>query len=244
MKAFVLAAGLGTRLRPFTLEHPKALVPVGGVPMLRRVLDSLSSQGFCDVTVNIHHFGDQIVDYLFDCPVNGVNVSISDERAELLDTGGAILHAREYLEADALPFLVHNVDILSDADLQGLYDAHRKDGNDVTLLVSERESSRRLVFDAAGRLKGWHHVGEGRYRPEGFVPSDGDVEYAFSGIHVMSSTVFSAMERLGYSGRFSVIDFLLSACGDLKIKAFKSDNLHLIDIGKPATLSQANGLFA
>ncbi|MDE6382409.1 MAG: NTP transferase domain-containing protein, partial [Muribaculaceae bacterium] len=114
MKAFILAAGLGTRLRPWTLEHPKALVPVGGVPMLERVILRMRDQGFDDITVNVHHFADQIVDFL-NARDFGVAVHISDERERLLDTGGAILHASRFLAADPAPFLVHNVDILSDA---------------------------------------------------------------------------------------------------------------------------------
>lgn len=123
MKAMILAAGLGTRLRPWTLQHPKALVPVGGIPMLHRVITSLTAQGFDDITVNIHHFGQQIIDFL-NSKEYGTRINISDERGHLLDTGGGIVHASKFLCADAEPFLVHNVDILSDADLCGLMKAH------------------------------------------------------------------------------------------------------------------------
>ncbi len=121
MKAMILAAGLGTRLRPWTLEHPKALVPVGGVPMLERVIVRLKDEGFDEIVVNIHHFGDQIIDFVRSKDF-GVKIFISDERGELLDTGGGLVYARELLGED--PVLVHNVDILSNADLKSFMRKH------------------------------------------------------------------------------------------------------------------------
>lgn len=244
MKAFVLAAGLGTRLRPFTLKHPKALVEVGGRPMLGRVLDRLEEEGFDRIAVNIHHFGEQIIDYLESPDQKRRSVAVSDERDELLDTGGAILHARAILGADDEPFLVHNVDILSDAPLRQLAARHIVEENDVTMLVSDRESGRKLIFDSEGFLTGWHHLGEDRFKPADYRKMEGDEEYAFSGIHMMSPSVFAEMERQQRGGAFSVIDFLLEARGHLRIRAYVVKGLQLIDIGKPATLSQANLLIS
>lgn len=243
MKAFVLAAGLGTRLKPWTLEHPKALVPVGGVPMLERVLYRLHAEGFDEVVINIHHFGEQILDWLESNTPEGMRVMISDERGELLDTGGAILQAESLLTADGEPFLIHNVDILSNAPLRRIYARHLETGNDVTMLVSHRESSRQLVFDKAGFLRGWHNVKDGMFKPAGFEPTVEMSEYAFSGIQVMSPTIFKEMQRQGREGKFSVIDFLLDAIEELAIRCYPQEDLQLIDIGKPATLSQANRLF-
>lgn len=249
MKALLLAAGLGTRLRPFTLHHPKALVEVGGRPMLENVLRRLRGEGFDEVTVNVHHFSEQIIDWLAANRESVGNVAVSDERELLLDTGGAILHAREMLERTGTPFLIHNVDILSDAPLSGLMKAHLESGNDVTLLASQRVSSRKLIFGPDGRLKAWHHLGEDRYKPAGYVPAEGDVELAFSGIQVMSPTVFGEMERQGRSGAFPVMDFLLEAAsykGDdrLNIGLYEVPELNLIDIGKPETLSEARRLLS
>ena len=145
----ILAAGLGTRLKPWTLEHPKALVPVDGIPMLERVILKLKSQGFDEIVVNVHHFAGQITDFL-DSKDFGIKISISDERGGLLDTGGGLVHARHLLEGE--PFLVHNVDILSNADLSALMHFHESEGNDVTLLTSDRKSSRKLLFDEDGSL--------------------------------------------------------------------------------------------
>lgn len=240
MKAMILCAGLGTRLRPWTLEHPKALVPVGGVPMLQRVSESLFSQGFDRIIVNVHHFASQIRDYIDSgvLPQNCVN--ISDESDCLLDTGGGILHAAEYLMTDDSPFLVHNVDILSNADLKSLYDSHITSGRDITLLVSDRVSDRKLVFGQNMQLKGWVNLKTNRTRPACLDVNADDVLLAFSGIYVMSPSVFAKMTVNGFSGAFSIMDFLLAFIPDVSIAGVCQKGLELIDIGKPETLSKAN----
>lgn len=240
MKAFVLAAGLGTRLRPFTLEHPKALVPVGGVPMLSRVLSRLESQGFNNVVVNVHHFGEQIIEYLAQRENTEQSVEISDERSQLLNTGGALQHACGLLCNDNMPILVHNVDILSNADLKGLYDYHLAAGNDITLLVSDRESSRKLVFDDGCLLRAWHNVKDSIYKPVDFHRGEMDKDYAFSGIYVISPRSIELMKSYGFEGEFSIIDYILAIKDDLKVEGYVSADLQMIDIGKPATLSRAN----
>ncbi|MDE6793643.1 MAG: nucleotidyltransferase family protein [Muribaculaceae bacterium] len=242
MKAMILAAGLGTRLRPWTLEHPKALVPVDGVPMLERVIGRLRDNGFKEIVVNIHHFGEQIIDFVRSKDF-GVSVAISDERGKLLDTGGAIRHAENLLTLESGPVLVHNVDILSDADLQRLMQAHLESGADSTLLVSRRDSSRKLIFDEDMFLRGWHNIRDGVYKPGGYSPSEGEEEYAFSGIHVVGAGLLEEMKRLETGDKFSIIEFLLNGRNRAKIKGHLQDNLKLIDIGKPATLSQANAIY-
>lgn len=240
MKAMILCAGLGTRLKPWTLEHPKALVPVGGIPMLSRVAGRLHSFGFDDITLNVHHFAQQIIDYVEAGQLPDVAVHLSDERGLLLDTGGGILHAENYLGADDEPFLVHNVDILSDADLRSLYDMHVASRHDVTLLVSDRKSDRRLVFDTQMMLKGWKNLQTGETRPASLECDKGDMEYSFSGIYVMSPSVFVKMKSHGFAGKFPIMDFFLSGLPDVKIGGVARQGLRLIDIGKPETLKAAD----
>lgn len=244
MKAFILAAGLGTRLKPWTKTHPKALVPVAGVPMLERVIRRLTGQGFDDITINVHHFSNQILDFL-ESRDFGVKINISDETDELLDTGGGLLAASAFLDQDARPFLVHNVDILSDAPLADLMARHIASGRDISLVTSPRESSRKLLFDDSGRLCGWHNLKTGEYRPEGFVPGVYMTERAFSGIYIVNPAMFSALSR--YAGkigsrRFPVMDFLLDSIKKHDIGEIEQERLNLIDIGKPETLLQAQQL--
>lgn len=239
MKAFILAAGLGTRLKPWTLEHPKALVPVGGVPMLERVILRLKEEGFNRLVVNVHHFADQIVDFLASRDF-GVDIAISDETAQLLDTGGALVHAAPLLCADREPFLIHNVDILSDAPLRALMAEHTASGADATLLVSERQSSRHLLFDDRMYLRGWQNMTTGERKGE---PGEWPISLAFSGIHVMSPALVERMIAEGYTGKFPIMDYYLSHTGSADLRGFKVQPLNLIDIGKPETLSRANSLF-
>lgn len=243
MKAFVLAAGLGTRLKPWTLEHPKALVPVGGTPMLERVIVSLREQGFDRILVNVHHFADQIVDFLSGRDF-GIDVAVSDESELLLDTGGALLHAAGWLCADEQPFLIHNVDILSNADLAGLMKAHAESDADATLLVSDRDSSRRLYFDRGMNLVGWRNFKSEELRPAGFRVEPGLRMYAFSGIHAVSPRMLARMRAEGYKGKFPIMDYYLAKAGGASpIRGMAADGLRLIDIGKPASLAQAEGWF-
>lgn len=239
-RAFILAAGLGSRLKPWTDYHPKALVPVGGEPMLKKVIRRLSDAGFDGAVVNVHHFSDQIEDYLKSEP-QPMEIRISDERGALLETGGGLLKAAPLLFSDGCEnVLVHNVDILSDADLGSLFSAHEREGNDVTLLVSERDSSRRLYFDSEGRLEGWQNLKTDELKPAGFIPSEDSKSYAFSGIYVVSRRAIELMHEKGYTGSFPIIDFFLAELKDLKIVAHPVSTLTLLDIGKPETLARAN----
>uniref|UniRef100_UPI003FEE6622 nucleotidyltransferase family protein n=1 Tax=Phocaeicola sp. TaxID=2773926 RepID=UPI003FEE6622 len=167
MKAMIFAAGLGTRLRPLTDNMPKALVPVAGKPMLERVILRLKEAGFNEITVNIHHFGEQIIDFLRAHDNFGTEIHISDERGMLLDTGGGIKKARPFLDGQE-PFLVHNADILTDIDLAGLYRHHLESDAESTLLGSELKSSRYLLFDDDYHLHGWINKATGEVKPAGF----------------------------------------------------------------------------
>ncbi|MDE5997958.1 MAG: NTP transferase domain-containing protein [Muribaculaceae bacterium] len=240
MKAMILCAGLGTRLKPWTDKHPKALVPVGGIPMLQRVVERLSEQGFDDVTLNVHHFAFEIMDFIkkVELPVKKINVS--DETNKLLETGGGILHAEKILSQDSDSFLVHNVDILSNANLKNLYKIHQESDNMITLLVSDRKSDRKLVFDDNLKLKGWINIKTGQTRPETLVVDEKDKVLAFSGIYIMSPKVFSLMRNFGFKGAFPIMDLFLSGIPDLKIYGVCQDDLDILDIGKPDTLYRAN----
>lgn len=236
-----MAAGLGTRLRPWTLSHPKALVPVEGVPALERLIIKLRNEGFEEIYVNVHHFGEQIIDFIASHDW-GVKITVSDERDCLLDTGGGIAKVAAMMEGDGDSLLVHNVDILSNVNAADLVLRHQTAGGDVTLLTSGRESSRKLVFADNRRLRGWHDLKGGRYRPEAFQPSDSDTEEAFSGIYVLNRTARETI--VGYArsrdeGRFPVMDWFLSFPEGLCINGLYQPDLRLLDIGKPESLAQA-----
>lgn len=238
MRAMIFAAGLGTRLKPLTDTMPKALVPVAGKPMLEHVINKLKSSGFDEIIINIHHFGQQIIDFLEANNNFGVNIHISDERDMLLDTGGGIKRAMELFSSNE-PILIHNVDILSDVDLNELYRFHKESENDATLMVSRRETSRYILFDNKNNLNGWINVNTGETKPEGFVYNENVYnKYAFSGIHVVSPTLFSFMSDK-WNGKFPIMDFYLNECSNAKIGACIKQDIKLIDIGKPETLAKA-----
>ena len=237
MKAMIFAAGLGTRLKPITDTLPKALVPVGGEPLLSHVIRKLVSAGYDHLVVNVHHFPDQIIGYLQEHSF-GVPIDISDERDMLLETGGAIAHARPMLEGEE-PFLVHNVDILSNLDLAWFREQHRPEAL-ATLLVSERETQRYLLFDGENRLAGWTNIATGEVRtPYPHLDVSACRRLAFAGIHILSPAVFEAMDALGFPARFPIMDFYLKACARYAIYAACPSALTLLDVGKLDTLAQA-----
>ena len=241
MKAFVVAAGLGTRLRPLTDSRPKALVEIGGEALLGHVLRKLVAAGYDDITVNAYHFADQVLDYVAAHDF-GVAVHVSDERGILdpagpLETGGGILQARRFLEGDS--FLVHNVDILSNLDLAALRAAYRPEALG-TLVVSDRKTQRYFLFNEQMRLVGWTNLATGEVRSP-FADIDPAVcrKYAFAGIYHLSPKVFSVMEGLGFSKRFPVVDFFLAACKEQAIYGYVPDGLEMVDVGKLDILTLA-----
>ena len=235
MKAMIFAAGLGTRLKPLTDTMPKALVPVCGQPLLYHVLTKLVAAGYDDIIVNVHHFPDQIIDYL--CVHDfGVRITVSDERDFLRETGGGIKHVRPLLTE---PFLVHNVDIISNLDLKWLREQHREDAV-ATVVVSERETQRYLLFDEEGRLKGWTNVKTGEVRsPYPDIAPSRLRKLAFAGIHLMSPAIFDAFDKLGFGDRFSIMDFYIQACADYPVYAAVPSSFKMVDVGKKETLSEA-----
>ena len=235
MKAFIFAAGLGTRLRPLTDHTPKALVEIQGKPLLEHVLQNLMAAGFDDFVINIHHFGQQIIDFLESRQNFGVEIRISDEREQLLDTGGAIKKARPLLGNE--PFLIHNVDIFSNADTAKLMDMHLQAGNEASLLVSKRTSSRQLLFED-NLLCAWRNTQTDEVKGPYKQRALNDLQaYAFSGIHVFSPKLFDRMDL--YPDKFSIIDFYLDACADCRIGALQQDGLRLLDVGKIDQLDEA-----
>lgn len=237
MKAMIFAAGMGRRLRPLTDNTPKALIPVGGKPMLEHIILKLKDAGFDELVVNIHHEGQQILDFLKANNNFGVHIDISDERDYLLDTGGGIKKAASLLNGKE-PFLVHNVDIFSNVDLRKLYETHQKTQPLSTLLVSERKTSRYLLFNKENKLCGWqnHETGEVKSHYPDFDPEQ-YTEYAFGGIHVLSPQIFEWMDE--WTGKFPIINFYLSICAHTVIQAYPSENLRLLDVGKPEALEKA-----
>ena len=238
MKAMIFAAGLGTRLKPITDRMPKALVPVGGQPLLHHVIVKLREAGYTELVVNVHHFASQIRDYLAGQDF-GVKIDISDETEALLETGGGIAHAKDLLLPATEPILIHNVDILSNLDLAWFRSAVRPDALS-TLLVSERKTSRYLLFGPDMRLMGWTNVDTGEvrspYPPEAL---EGCRRYAFSGIHNVSPAIFEAFEQAGFSGRFPIMDFYIQECANHPIYGVVAENLQLIDVGKLDSLTRA-----
>jgi NDP-sugar pyrophosphorylase family protein len=235
MKAMILAAGLGSRLKPITDNMPKALVPVGGRPMLEHAILRLKASGFSHIVINIHHFGQQIADFLAAHNDFGLKIDISDENDYLFDTGGGIKRAASFLDGTE-PFLVYNVDIFSNINLKTFYNTHNASDTLATLMVSRRPSSRQLLFDKDFRLCGWRNRDTGSvksYYP-GFDPSK-YLEYAFGGIHVISPSIFRLMEE--WTGKFSIIDFYLSVAPRMLICACLMDNdIEIIDAGSHETL--------
>lgn len=229
----VFAAGLGTRLRPLTDTMPKALVPIAGKPLLGHVMDKLRTAGYDEFVVNVHHFPEQIREYLAH---TDYNYKISDESSELLETGGGILHAENLILPAQEPFLVHNVDIVSNLDLAWLREKTRPEAL-ATLVVSDRPTRRYLLFDDDMRLAGWTDTSTGEVRSPhpGLDPSTYR-KLAFAGIHNLSPGIFECMRAFGFSGRFPIMDFYLKACADLPIYGATPDNLQLIDAGKLESL--------
>lgn len=243
MKGMIFAAGLGTRLKPFTLEHPKALVEVGGKPMLQHVAERMIAAGIDEIIINVHHFANQIVDFVTQNNMFSVKVVFSDESDCLLDTGGAIAKVAPIVGDDSL--LVCNADIMTDVDIQGLIDAHTEFDADATLLVDKRDSSRQLFFDSDCNLLGWQNLATEETRPNGFTPNNAMNMFAFGGIHIVGPRLISALARFGDINRvFPVMPFYINSLLEFKIKSYRpTADYHWFDVGKPETLSKARAIF-
>ncbi|WP_302215282.1 nucleotidyltransferase family protein [uncultured Prevotella sp.] len=258
MQAMIFAAGLGTRLKPLTDTMPKALVRVGGEPLIKRVIMNLAAAGVDRIVVNVHHFAEQIIDYLKDNDNFGLDIRISDETAGLLETGGGIKKATPLFDP-AAPILIHNVDILSNVNLSEFYQIASRseeseggsekgrvkseesnccDAVDAVLLVSWRKTKRYLLFNDDMKLVGWTNIETGEVRsPYPDLDPKKCRMYAFAGIHALSPRLLKMMDE--FPDRFGIIDFYLKACATHNIKGYVKDDLKLMDIGKLDTLAQA-----
>lgn len=236
MKAMIFAAGLGTRLRPLTDRIPKALIPVGGTPLLDLLVRKMSQAGVSEIVINVHHHADLMKEHIASLQGEGPLLRVSDESEALLDTGGGIKKASVFFEQDPEPFLVHNVDILSNVDLNAFYQEGKK--YDAALLVSERSTFRYLLFHADGRLVGWINEKTGQIKsPYPDLDPSACRKLAFSGIHTFSPRLFPLFQ--GWPDNFSIMDFYLSVCDRVHIQAVCQPDLRLLDIGKPETLPLA-----
>ncbi len=235
MKAMIFAAGMGTRLKPLTDTMPKALVSVAGSPLIDLTIHRLAAAGATEIVVNVHHFGEQIIRHLA-ANKYPASLRVSDERPQLLDTGGGLRHAAPLFGNDEAPILIHNVDILHNADLARFYQNSR--ANDVTLMVSERKTTRYLLFNEDNRLMGWTNVKTGEIRsPYPHLDPNGLKRYAFSGIHCFSPQLFRLMKD--YPASFPIMDFYLQMCDKITISAHPEPGLRLLDVGKADTLAAA-----
>ena len=229
----IFAAGLGTRLKPLTDTMPKALVRVGGQSLLWHVIQKLKAAGYERIVVNVHHFAQQIVDYLEANDNFGLDIRISDERDGLLETGGGIKKALPLFDPSS-PILIHNVDILSNLDLTALPE------DAPLLVVSQRQTKRYLLFDDTLRLQGWTNIETGEVKGPNVQCSMFNVQlnkFAFSGIHLFHPSLAPLLSD--WPERFPIMDFYLSACADHLIRGYEAPGLRLLDVGKLDTLEQA-----
>lgn len=236
MKALIFAAGKGTRLKPFTDHHPKALATVNGVPLLERNIRFLQGFGINDFVINIHHFGDQIVDFLKKNDNFGAKIEISDEREELLETGGGLVFARKFLDFNE-DFLIMNADILTDLNVSEFVKYHQEKKDFATLAVSDRKSSRKLLFNEQMILRGWLNVETGEQRLAEF--NKGFKALAFSGIHCINPEIFNKIKR---TGKFSIMEEYLDLMHTEQIQGFEHHGI-LIDVGRPESVLEAEKIF-
>jgi len=234
MKAMILAAGIGTRLRPITLEKPKCLVEVQGISLLEHTIRYLKYFGVNEIVINVHHFAEQIEQFIQDKDSFGIRIVQSDEREALLDTGGGLLKAGWFFD-DKKPFFLIASDVITDLDLAALYRYHMKHNPVVTLAVKHRQSSREFLFDADHRLCGWHNnvTGETRWVKQNPEP----LKIAFSTIHVIDPRLFDLITE---TGAFSLIDLYLRLAGENIILGFEHNDTGWFEFGRIENLEGLN----
>lgn len=231
MQALIFAAGLGTRLRPLTDTRPKALVEVGGRTLLDITIDRLRRAGCGRIVVNVHHFGQMIIDHIA-ANYAGQDIVVSDERDRLLDTGGGLRKALPLFGNDE-PVMIHNVDVLHNADLSAL---SCECGALATLLVSPRTTQRYFLFDSSMRLGGWTNTATGE------TIGAGSLRYAFSGLHIVSPAIAPLLDAYAaeHGDAFGITPFYIATCGKALVRGVVDERLRLLDVGKTAALPQAN----
>jgi len=230
----IFAAGLGSRLRPYTETMPKALVPVGGIPMIEILVKHLQKNGITDMIVNVHHFAGQVIAFLEQNKNFGSKIVVSHEEELLLDTGGGLKKAAWFF-GDKKPFLVQNVDVISDLSYMDMLKKHNESGAIATLAVSNRETSRYFLFDDSMQLCGWENTKTGEQK---IVRSYTVTlrRFAFSGIHIIDPSIFRYMNQ---DGKFSIVDTYLELASNHKIIGFEHNPENWVDMGKPEELLKA-----
>ena len=237
MKAMIFSAGLGTRFKPWTDKHPKALALVNGKPLLQRNIEYLQKYEIYNVIVNVHHFADQVAEAIEKNKGWGSNVIISDEREEVLETGGGLLKVKDLLRDDT--FLTINVDILTDANLKYFLASHQQENALITLAITNRKTSRYLLFNKYNRLCGWRNINTGEEKIA--VEAKELFEKAYSGMAIFQPEIF---DLIPFTGKFSLIDVYLALANENKIAGFDHSESKLLDVGKPESVAVAEELFA
>jgi len=229
----IFAAGLGTRLYPITLNKPKALVEVAGKTLLQMAIEKVSNAGYNELVINVHHFGDQIIDFLKTNNNFGLSIEISDERGQLLDTGGGLVKAAPWLEG-VEPFLIYNVDVLSDIDLQQFREYHMERGGLATLAVRYRETARYLAFDESMQLSGWKNIKTGDEIISRNMQNCSLL--AFSGIQLIEPAIFKLISE---TGSFPLMSLYLRLAAEFRIMGFLDNSNLWMDLGKPDQIKDA-----
>lgn len=237
MKAMILAAGLGTRLKPWTDNHPKALALVNGKSLLQRNVEYLQKFGIREIIVNVHHFANQIIEAIEENNGWGSSISISDETDKVLETGGGLKKAISYFK-DEEDFLVMNADILTDMNMNALIELHKNENPIATLAISERESSRYFMFNQTNELCGWKNVKTNEEKMSRQEPNLNSL--AFSGIQILNKSIFHFLLA---AEKFSLVDVYLQACKTEKILGFNHTGSFLLDVGKPESIHLAEERF-
>lgn len=238
MKAMIFAAGKGTRLGKLTNDKPKALVRIHNVTVLENAIRTLVKYGFDRIIINVFHFADQVINFLDDNKQFGLNIEISDEREELLDTGGGLRKASWFLDGTE-PFLLYNVDVLTDMDLSLLYKSHINSEALATLAVRHRKTARYLMIDKYKKLYGWKNVETGEQILSGNVNEEHEL-VAFSGIQVVSPEIFKVLPD---KTAFPIMSAYLDLARTHTINTFEHDDSRWLDIGRPESLKTAEELF-
>lgn len=246
MKAMIFSAGLGTRFKPWTDSHPKALALVNGRSLLQRNVEYLQQYGITDVVVNVHHFADQLIEAVIKSRGWGSKITISDERDELLETGGGLLKAKEFF-IPGEKFITCNADILTDLDINKLISFHNDKKAVITFGVTQRKTSRYLLFDENDRLCGWRNTKTSEEKfslpsPPGEGPGVRR-EKAYSCVVVFDYDVFRLMEEKGFTGKFSLIDVYLALAADHLVMGYDHTGDRLVDVGKPDSIAIAESVF-
>lgn len=233
----IFAAGLGTRFKPWTDQHPKALAPVYGKSLLQHNIEYLQRYGFDEVVVNVHHFADQIEEAVHQHRGWGSQVTISDERTMVLETGGGLLHARPFLDGEE-PFVTINVDILTDLNLNDLLAFHRRHQPLISFGVTDRQTSRNFLFNAEHQLCGWVNQSTGETRMS--RPEANLVMRAYSCVVVFEPAIFQVIRQ---QGKFSLTDTYLDLATDYSILGYDHSGDRLVDVGKPDSIALAESIF-